>query len=257
MCGVVGIVPLDGHATPEREILQRMAAAIRHRGPDDEGYYVAPGVGLGHARLSIIDVQGGRQPIHNEDKSIWITYNGEIFNYIELRQDLETRGHRFYTETDTEVIVHMYEEYGDEFVHQLNGQFAIALWDQNRRRQLLIRDRVGILPLFYSVTADCLLFSSEIKGLIASGQIEPTLDHETLDQLLTFWCPVDIQKTLQTRDGRVIRREADELLDKLWKGRGGFIAGFYPDEPSIGLAPEVQGWACDEFTKHGLAVRYQ
>jgi asparagine synthase (glutamine-hydrolysing) len=190
MCGVVGIVPLDGHATPEREILQRMVAAIRHRGPDDEGYYVASGVGLGHARLSIIDVQGGRQPIHNEDKSIWITYNGEIFNYIELRQDLETRGHRFYTETDTEVIVHMYEEYGDEFVHQLNGQFAIALWDQNRRRQLLVRDRVGILPLFYSVTADCLLFSSEIKGLLASGQIKPTLDHETLDQLLTFWCPV-------------------------------------------------------------------
>ncbi len=135
---------------PERERLSRMVSAIRHRGPDDEGYFVAPGIGLGHARLSIIDVKGGKQPIHNEDQSIWICYNGEVFNYIELREDLEKRGHSFYTSTDTEVIVHLYEEFGDDFVHQLNGQFAISLWDANRQRLLLVRDRVGILPLYYA-----------------------------------------------------------------------------------------------------------
>jgi asparagine synthase (glutamine-hydrolysing) len=190
MCGVVGIAPIDGRATPDRTLLARMVAAIRHRGPDDEGYYVAPGIGLGHARLSIIDLQGGRQPIHNEDKTVWISYNGEIFNYVELRQDLEKRGHRFYTETDTEVIVHLYEEYGDEFVHRLNGQFAIALWDEKQRRVLLIRDRVGILPLFYAVSGGNLLFASEIKGLMASGLMDPVLDHTALDEVFTFWCPV-------------------------------------------------------------------
>ena len=150
MCGVVGIAAIKDRAVPERERLSRMVSAIRHRGPDDEGYFVAPGIGLGHARLSIIDVAGGKQPIHNEDKSIWICYNGEVFNYIELREDLVKRGHSFYTSTDTEVIVHLYEEFGLDFVHKLNGQFAIALWDSNRQRLLLVRDRVGILPLYYA-----------------------------------------------------------------------------------------------------------
>ena len=185
-----------------------MVSAIRHRGPDDEGYFVAPGIGLGHARLSIIDVKGGKQPIHNEDQSIWICYNGEVFNYIELREDLEKRGHSFYTSTDTEVIVHLYEEFGDDFVNQLNGQFAISLWDANRQRLLLVRDRVGILPLYYAQTSDHLVFSSEVKGLLASGYVKAELNPAALDDLLTFWCPV-APKTIfagiqQVRPGEIV-----------------------------------------------------
>lgn len=189
MCGVVGLA-VDAGTTPAQAMLESMVAAIRHRGPDDEGYYVAPGIGLGHARLSIIDLGGGKQPIHNEDKSVWISYNGEVFNYLELRRDLEKRGHRFYTETDTEVIVHLYEEYGDDFVHRLNGQFAFALWDNCRRRLILVRDRAGILPLFYAETRGKLVFASEVKGILASGLISARLDRATLDEVFTFWCPV-------------------------------------------------------------------
>ncbi len=185
-----------------------MVRAIRHRGPDDEGYHVAPGIGLGHARLSIIDVEGGKQPIHNEDQSIWICYNGEVFNYVELRADLEKRGHKFYTSTDTEVIVHLYEEHGDEFVHQLNGQFAIALWDANRQRLILVRDRVGILPLYYASDGERLVFASEVKSLLASGYVRAELDPVSLDELLTFWCPV-APKTIfsgvqQVRPGEMV-----------------------------------------------------
>ena len=208
MCGVVGIAAVKDRAVPERERLSRMVSAIRHRGPDDEGYFVAPGIGLGHARLSIIDVKGGKQPIHNEDQSIWICYNGEVFNYIELREDLEKRGHSFYTSTDTEVIVHLYEEFGDDFVHRLNGQFAISLWDANRQRLLLVRDRVGILPLYYAQTSDHLVFSSEVKGLLASGYVNAELNPAALDDLLTFWCPV-APKTIfsgvqQVRPGEMV-----------------------------------------------------
>ena len=151
-------------------MLQRMVSAIRHRGPDGSGFHLEPGLGLGHARLSIIDLAGGAQPVHNEDQSIWISYNGEVFNYVELRRMLEQRGHRFYTHTDTEVIVHLYEERGDDFVQELNGQFAFALWDRPRRRLLLVRDRTGILPLYYTRTRDGVLFASEVKALLASGQ---------------------------------------------------------------------------------------
>ena len=190
MCGVVGIAAIKDRAVPERERLSRMVSAIRHRGPDDEGYYVAPGIGLGHARLSIIDVAGGKQPIHNQDKSIWICYNGEVFNYVELREDLVKRGHTFYSSTDTEVVVHMYEEFGPDFVHQLNGQFAISIWDANRQRLLLVRDRVGILPLYYANDGKHLVFASEAKALLASGYVDAKLNHSALDDLLTFWCPV-------------------------------------------------------------------
>src|SRR5262245_29485034 len=121
MCGIAGLRTASGEA-PEPALIERMVAAIGHRGPDGTGSHLEPGVGLGHARLSIIDLGGGAQPIHNEDRSIWITYNGEVFNYIELRRFLEQRGHKFYTSTDTEVIVHLYEELGDRFVEELNGQ---------------------------------------------------------------------------------------------------------------------------------------
>jgi asparagine synthase (glutamine-hydrolysing) len=176
--------------TPDRERLQNMVAAIGHRGPDGTGLHIEPGVGLGHARLSIIDLGGGAQPIHNEDQTVWITYNGEVFNYIELRRFLEERGHRFYTGTDTEVIVHLYEELGDRFVEELNGQFSFALWDRNRRRMLLVRDRAGILPLYYAQAGDTVVFGSEVKAILASGLIEPRLDALGFDELMTFWAPL-------------------------------------------------------------------
>ena len=167
-----------------------MIAAIGHRGPDGTGFHIEPGVALGHARLSIIDLGGGAQPIHNGDETVWISYNGEVFNYIELRKWLEERGHKFYTHTDTEVIVHLYDELGDEFVHELNGQFAFALWDRKRRRLLLVRDRAGILPLYYARVAGGVAFGSEVKTLLASGLVQPAMDPQGLDELMTFWAPM-------------------------------------------------------------------
>jgi asparagine synthase (glutamine-hydrolysing) len=180
----------DQRRVPDEAALSRMVRAITHRGPDGVGFHCEPGIGLGHARLSIIDLSGGAQPIHNEDGTVWITYNGEIFNYIELRRFLEGKGHRFYTQTDTEVIVHLYEERGDDFVQELNGQFAFALWDRVRRRLILARDRAGILPLYYSETPEGWVFASEVKALLASGRVPCALDPDGLDELMTFWAPV-------------------------------------------------------------------
>ena len=160
---------------------------LDHRGPDDRAILRGDVFGLAHTRLSIIDLAGGRQPIHNEDRTIWVVFNGEIFNYIELRKLLETKGHVFYTHTDTEVIVHLYEEYGDSFVQHLNGQFAIGLWDTKRRRLLLVRDRPGILPLFYAEADGKLFFASEIKSLLAGMRRRPAIDRLALDQIMTFW----------------------------------------------------------------------
>ncbi|MDD1609163.1 MAG: asparagine synthase (glutamine-hydrolyzing) [Methylococcaceae bacterium] len=168
-----------------------MLPALRHRGPDDSGVYLDPyqRIGLGHTRLSIIDLAGGAQPMHNEDKTVWVTFNGEIFNYIELRKTLLKEGHCFHSHSDTEVIVHAYEQYGDDFVQHLNGQFAIALWDGNRQRLLLVRDRVGILPLFYTRQGERLLFASEIKALLPQLSEAPRISPAALDQTFTFWAP--------------------------------------------------------------------
>ncbi len=191
MCGIAGIVFADATRQSDPALLERMTRALQHRGPDGMGYHREPGVGFGHARLSIIDLGGGAQPIHNEDETVWITYNGEVFNYIELRRMLESRGHRFYTHSDTEVIVHLYEELGDRFVEELNGQFAFAIWDRKRRRLVLARDRAGILPLYYSVLPDqTVVFASEVKSLLASGLVKAELDPDGLDELMTFWAPV-------------------------------------------------------------------
>lgn len=190
MCGLAGMLYTDPAAPVSAGELAAMVAPLRPRGPDGTGFYTAPGIGLGHARLSIIDLTGGDQPIHNEDRSVWTVFNGEIFNYLELRESLERRGHRFATRTDTEVIVHLYEEYGDDFVGHLNGQFAIALWDSARRRLLLIRDRPGILPLYFTRERDRLLFGSEIKALLPALAERPRLDTAALDQLMHFWAPV-------------------------------------------------------------------
>ncbi len=167
-----------------------MIHPIRHRGPDGYGFYVGDGVGLAHARLSIIDLEGGWQPIHNEDKSLWVIFNGEIFNYRELRRDLEARGHRFYTNSDTEVIVHLYEEKGEECLAELNGQFAIALYDLRSKSLFVARDRMGIRPFFYTVHKGIFYFASEIKSLFGA---EPTIPREinpkVLKEIFTFWMP--------------------------------------------------------------------
>lgn len=164
-----------------------MLARLSHRGPDDRGLYVDNGVGLGHTRLSILDLASGRQPMTNEDGTLWVTFNGEIFNYIELRQWLVQKGHRFATQSDTEVILHLYEEFGEDSVQHFNGQWALAVWDRSRRRLFLSRDRLGIRPLFYTVNGDKLVFASEIKALFAHPDVDRELDLQGLNQLFTFW----------------------------------------------------------------------
>ena len=174
-----------------RPQLARMIRAIAHRGPDGEGFHAAPGIGMAHARLSIIDLATGAQPMSNPAGTVWISFNGEIFNYVELRAALQAAGHVFRTQSDTEVIVHLYERHGDDFVKHLNGQFAIALWDASRRRLLLARDRVGIRPLYHAESAGRTWFASEIKALLAALPGHATLDPHGLAQALTFWGPSD------------------------------------------------------------------
>ncbi len=169
---------------------ERMIATLRHRGPDGTGFFRSSTCVLGNARLSIIDLETGDQPVANEDESVWTVLNGEIFNFIELRADLQRLGHRFRTRSDTEVIVHAYEEYGDRFVEHLSGQFAIALWDVPRQRLLLVRDRVGIRPLFYTTVGGRLLFASEVKAILAATREAGSLDEQGLAQVFTFWATV-------------------------------------------------------------------
>ncbi len=190
MCGIAGIARISGDRRIERRETESMIHALRHRGPDGFGYYNDDHVALAHARLSIIDLSTGDQPIHNEDKSVWTVFNGEIFNYIELRRDLEQLGHRFYTTSDTEVIVHLYEQYGDRFVDHLNGQFAIALWDLRERRLVLARDRTGIRPLFYTVHDGRLLFASEMKSIFQLPDVPRRLDPRALAEIFTYWAPL-------------------------------------------------------------------
>jgi asparagine synthase (glutamine-hydrolysing) len=168
MCGICGILHSD-HAPVERSTLEKMNAAIEHRGPDGDGFYFAPGVGLGMRRLAIIDLNTGDQPISNEDETVWIVFNGEIFNFPELRKKLQRQGHRFRTKTDTECIVHLYEEFGDNCVQYLRGQFAFALWDKKKQRLFVARDRLGQKPFYYSQIGNDLYFSSELPSLLTAS----------------------------------------------------------------------------------------
>jgi asparagine synthase (glutamine-hydrolysing) len=183
MCGVAGILKLHRGDTVDEARLKRMRDVLRHRGPDGEGLYLDGPIGLGHRRLSIVDVAGGHQPMANEDDSLWITFNGEIYNHGALRPPLEARGHRYRTRSDTETILHLYEEEGERCVERLQGMFAFALWDEPRQRLLLARDRLGIKPLYYAVTDRELLFASEIKAILAAG-VSPVLDESVLPEFL-------------------------------------------------------------------------
>jgi asparagine synthase (glutamine-hydrolysing) len=187
MCGIVGALNLVERPPVSAQIMRGMLETIRHRGPDGFGIYLGDQVALGNARLSIIDLTGGDQPIGNEDGTLWIVFNGEIFNYIELRQELEKCGHRFTTACDTEVIVHLYEQYGPACLEHLNGQFAIAIWDERQRSLFLGRDRVGIRPLFYTVFNGRLFFCSEMKSLLAFPGFRLEIDPAALMQVFTFW----------------------------------------------------------------------
>src|SRR5690606_14715842 len=171
VCGIAGIARRDGPA-PTPEALRRMAAALHHRGPDGHGLFVGRRVGLAHTRLSIIDLQGGAQPLTNEDGSVVVVYNGEIYNYVELQAELERAGHRFRTRCDTEVLVHGWEEWGTGLFERLNGQFAFAIYDRRSNELILARDRFGIRPLFYSARDGRLVFGSEVKALFASREVD-------------------------------------------------------------------------------------
>jgi len=187
MCGISGIVSLQGRPVSHEEI-EAMCSAIVHRGPDDWGVYLGPNIGLGMRRLSIIDIKTGQQPVHNEDKTVWVVFNGEIYNFRELRRALEQQGHRFYTETDTEVIVHLYEEYGRKCVDRLRGMFAFALWDCRNETLLLARDRMGKKPLHYARCGGRFLFGSELKSLLQLPDVDRVLNWKAVSHLFTFLC---------------------------------------------------------------------
>jgi len=186
MCGICGLVSSDPDQPIHPEMLARMTAILHHRGPDSEGFYIKGGIGIGVHRLSIIDVGGGKQPISNEDGGIHVVCNGEIYNYVELRHRLLAAGHSFRTDSDVEVIVHLYEEHDTGFLHHLRGMFALALWDNRRHLLILARDRLGIKPLHYADGTNGLSFASEIKSILASGNIDPQLDVQALRDLFTF-----------------------------------------------------------------------
>jgi asparagine synthase (glutamine-hydrolysing) len=222
MCGICGIFNYGSHEPANLEQLQAMNDTLRHRGPNDEGRYTDGDLGLAMRRLSIIDIGGGKQPIHNEDRTIWIVCNGEIFNYPELKRNLASKGHTFYTQSDTETIVHLYEEHGDDCVNYLRGMFAFALWDGPSRSLLLARDRVGIKPLFYCDTGKGeLLFSSEPKALLASPKVSRDMDLQGLDAYFAYGyipAPLSIYRSIRKLPaGHVMKiRRSDSSIRKYW-----------------------------------------
>jgi asparagine synthase (glutamine-hydrolysing) len=188
MCGIGGVLSFDG--VPDVDLVRRMLGRLHHRGPDGSGYYRDRRIALGHSRLSIIDTVGGAQPMADEAGTVWISYNGEIFNYVELRAELRARGHHFRTASDTEVIVHAWKEWGPASFERFNGQWAIALWEPQSERLILSRDRLGVRPLYLARTPSAVLFASEVKALFAEPAVDRSLDPSGLDEVFTFWSTV-------------------------------------------------------------------
>ena len=223
MCGIAGAIDLNGRREFSAGRLLAMTGAIAHRGPDDEQIHIEPGLAMGARRLSIVDLAGGRQPISNEDGSIWVTQNGEIFEYPELQAELLARGHRLATRCDTELWVHLYEDLGEGFFEKARGQFAVALWDRKARTLILGRDRVGICPLYYTEVDGWLLWGSEIKALLSSGLVAARPDPKGIDLFFHTFCAgtsrtffEGIQSIppghfLRIRDGRVERKNYWDL----------------------------------------------
>jgi len=194
MCGIAGFIDVQRNSDDAEQLIDRMCKVIRHRGPDDQGVWVGDGVALGMRRLAIIDLAGGHQPIFNEDQSILVVFNGEIYNYRELQKELVERGHHFRTKSDTETIVHAYEEYGDDCVKHLRGMFTFAIWDRKRQRLLAARDRFGKKPLNYYWDGQRLIFGSEIKSILEAG-IPREINPIALDEYLVY-CYVPAPNTL-------------------------------------------------------------
>jgi asparagine synthase (glutamine-hydrolysing) len=223
VCGICGKLNFDREATVSPVLLKAMTDTIAHRGPDDEGYYVSGPIGLGFRRLSIIDLNTGHQPIANEDGRVWIVFNGEIYNYQELRDYLLAKGHRFSTETDTEVIVHLYEELGEGCVEKLRGMFAFAIWDERDKSLFLARDRVGIKPLYYWQSDRSLIFGSEIKAILADPGVKPEVAPAVIDRFLAFYyipgqetlfkniCKLAPGHYMKVQDGKVTIRQYWDL----------------------------------------------
>lgn len=243
MCGIAGVFDLSGRERASEEGLRRMLAMLRHRGPDEFGVLLDGEAGLGSARLSIIDLGGGGQPIANADGTLWIVFNGEVFNYVELRAELEALGHRFRTATDTEVVLQMYERHGPACLERLNGQFAIAIWDSRRRRLFLGRDRLGVRPLFYTQTPGrTLIFASEIKAILSDRRVRAEIDPAAIRQTFLFWAPLApstaFKGIVELPPGHYLT--ADERGVEVRR----YWAGEYPDE----AAPERPfGEAVEEF----------
>jgi asparagine synthase (glutamine-hydrolysing) len=241
MCGIAGIINYRS-AEEKKSLLLKMSARLRHRGPDASGIYTRGPAGLAHTRLSIIDLNSGDQPIHNEDKSIWIVFNGEIFNYPELREQLVSKGHRFYTKTDTEVIIHLYEEFGTQMFEHLNGQFAFAIWDLNTEELLLGRDRMGIRPLFYFHQHHRLVFASEIKAIFTDNTVPRQIDPNNLSDLFTCWSSFGDQtcfkNIFQVPPGHYARFSTKGLeINRYWELP--FGRNSYQDRPVSDWADEL------------------
>ncbi len=245
MCGIAGIVS-GAHEEIDSATIHQMCQSMVHRGPDDEGIFVKKGAGLGMRRLSIIDLPGGHQPVFNEDRSVWIVFNGEIYNFRELRAELERNGHRFYTNSDTEVIVHLYEDLGSDCVLKLRGMFGFAIYDERRQRLLLARDRLGIKPLHYALSDGRLLFGSEIKAILAAEPELASVDQHALWQYMYFgYIPepatafLSIHKLLP---GHLLEFERGEIrIRKYW------------DLPEFGTHPPQSEEECLEEMEHRLA----
>jgi asparagine synthase (glutamine-hydrolysing) len=221
MCGIAGMVGAKHDGGITEAVVHRMCGTITHRGPDDEGIFVKDGAGLGMRRLSIIDLSGGHQPIFNEDRTAWIVFNGEIYNFQELRADLERRGHRFATHTDTEAIIHLYEEYGSNCVDHLRGMFGFAIYDESRRKLLLARDRLGIKPVHYAQAGGRLLFGSEIKSILAAAPELAEINYEAVLQYLYYGYVPDpltaFQRIHKLPPGHVLEFERGEVkIRRYW-----------------------------------------
>jgi asparagine synthase (glutamine-hydrolysing) len=186
MCGICGQYSFQEQRPVEREAIQAMARSLVHRGPDDEGYYFSGPIGLGFRRLSIIDLEGGHQPMSDETQSVWVAFNGEIYNFQELRAELEGLGHRFRTRSDTEVIVHGYKQWGSEVLNRLNGMFGLAIWDERARRLVLARDAMGIKLVYFRVEAGSVAFGSEIRAILATRRERPAIDATALNLFLRY-----------------------------------------------------------------------
>ncbi len=249
MCGIAGVArrePLHGGL----EMLGRMAAAIRHRGPDGYGFYVGQRVGLAHTRLSIVDIGGGSQPMTNEDGQLIITYNGEVFNHPELRRELEQLGHVFKTKSDTEVLVHGYEQWGPGVLQRLNGQFAFAIYDRNNETVFIARDRFGVRPLFYAQPNGALYFASEVKAILATGEVGASVDPRGLDEVFTFWGA----RSPRTPFAGIASLEPGTY--GIWKGGALWLHRYYElDYPETSSEPSDAIEQLDELMLRSVGIR--